>query len=100
MQSLSPKVAPIFLLKPARLFFVSEVTCFLRFSWTRNIFAFWPPGQQKDDVETEMWKHNASDMDLRSQLNEEDGEEESDRKYSSDITLCVNPTFRSNPSLV
>lgn len=47
-----------------------------------------------------MWKHNDSEMDLHSQPDEDDGEEESDRKYSSDITLCVNPTFRSNPSLV
>ncbi|TKS73905.1 Lymphatic vessel endothelial hyaluronic acid receptor 1 [Collichthys lucidus] len=53
-----------------------------------NLFSFWPQGQQKDDTETEMWKHTDSEMDLHSQY---EGEEESDRMYSSDITLCVNP---------
>lgn len=61
---------------------------FLLFFWKRNLFSFWPQGQQKDDTETEMWKHTDSEMDLHSQY---EGEEESDRMYSSDITLCVNP---------
>ncbi|XP_070687545.1 lymphatic vessel endothelial hyaluronic receptor 1b [Pempheris klunzingeri] len=52
-----------------------------------NIFTFLTQGQQKDDIETEMWKHTGSEMDLHSQ--HEGEEEESDRKYSSDITLCV-----------
>ncbi|XP_036962928.1 lymphatic vessel endothelial hyaluronic receptor 1b isoform X1 [Acanthopagrus latus] len=58
-----------------------------------NIFTFWPQGQQKDDIETEMWKHTDSEMDLQSQ--HEGEEEEEDRKYSSDITLCVNPDMRT-----
>lgn len=70
------------------------------FFWKRNIFTFWPQGQQKDDIETEMWKHNDSEMDLYSQHEGEEEEEESDRKYSSDITLCVNPHFKTNPSVV
>lgn len=36
-----------------------------------------------------MCKHSDSEVDLCSQQ-----EEGSDRKYSSDITLCVNPEFR------
>ncbi|XP_041795581.1 lymphatic vessel endothelial hyaluronic receptor 1b isoform X2 [Chelmon rostratus] len=63
-----------------------------------NIFTFWPQGQQKDDTETEMWKHTDSEMDLHSQEGEEEEEEESDRKYSSDITLCVNPDMKINSS--
>ncbi|XP_070764264.1 lymphatic vessel endothelial hyaluronic receptor 1b [Enoplosus armatus] len=55
-----------------------------------NIFTSWSQGQQKDDIETEMWKHTDSEMDLHSQ-HEGEEEEDSDRKYSSDITLCVNP---------
>ncbi|KAK9516255.1 hypothetical protein VZT92_024196 [Zoarces viviparus] len=58
-----------------------------------NIFTFWSREQQKDDIETEMWKHSDSEMDLH-----EGEEEESDRKYSSDITLCVNPDFKTNSS--
>ncbi|XP_070829264.1 lymphatic vessel endothelial hyaluronic receptor 1b [Chaetodon trifascialis] len=70
-----------------------------------NIFTFWPRGQQKDDTETEMWKHTDSEMDLHNQHEGEEGEEEeeeeeedSDRKYSSDITLCVNPDMKTNSS--
>ncbi|XP_073328980.1 lymphatic vessel endothelial hyaluronic receptor 1b [Pagrus major] len=59
-----------------------------------NIFTFWPQGQQKDDIETEMWKHTDSEMDLQSQ--HEGEEEEEDRKYSSDITLCVNPDMKTH----
>ncbi|XP_051238891.1 lymphatic vessel endothelial hyaluronic receptor 1b isoform X2 [Dicentrarchus labrax] len=62
-----------------------------------NIFTFWPQGQQKDDIETEMWKHTDSEMDLHCQ-HEDDEEEELDRKYSSDITLCVNPDMKTNSS--
>ncbi|XP_053283622.1 lymphatic vessel endothelial hyaluronic receptor 1b isoform X1 [Pleuronectes platessa] len=55
------------------------------------------PGQQKDDIETEMWKHTDSELDLRSQHGAEDGDgyEEPDKKYSSDITLCVNPDIKN-----
>ncbi|XP_074534363.1 lymphatic vessel endothelial hyaluronic receptor 1b [Halichoeres trimaculatus] len=62
-----------------------------------NILAFWSQVQQKEDMETEMWKHVDSEMDLHSPP---DGgeEEESDRKYSSDITLCVNPDIKLNSS--
>nr|XP_046250023.1 lymphatic vessel endothelial hyaluronic receptor 1b isoform X2 [Scatophagus argus] len=68
-----------------------------------NIFTFWPQGQQKDDIETEMWKHTNSETDLHSQHEggeeeEEEEEDESDWKYSSDITLCVNPHIKTNSS--
>lgn len=62
---------------------------------SRNIFV--PAGRLKDDGETEMWKHDDSEMALPSRSEEED---EEDRKYSGDILLCVNPTFRSDSSLV
>ncbi|KAF1386441.1 hypothetical protein PFLUV_G00094870 [Perca fluviatilis] len=60
-----------------------------------NISTFWSQGQQKDDIETEMWKHTDSEMDLHSLHEGEEEEEESDRKYSSDITLCVHPDIKS-----
>ncbi|AWP07869.1 putative lymphatic vessel endothelial hyaluronic acid receptor 1-like [Scophthalmus maximus] len=65
-----------------------------------NIFTCWSPGRQKDDTETEMWKNTDSEVDLRSQhgAGEDDEYDELDRKYSSDITLCVNPNFKTNPS--
>lgn len=55
-------------------------------------------GQQMDDIETEMWKHTGSELDLQNQpgTEEDEEEEESQRKYSSDITLCVNPTITAN----
>ncbi|XP_034734758.1 lymphatic vessel endothelial hyaluronic receptor 1b [Etheostoma cragini] len=61
-----------------------------------NIFTYWSQGQQMDDIETEMWKHTDSEMDLHSlhEEEEEEEEEESDRKYSSDITLCVHPDIK------
>uniref|UniRef100_UPI003AB0D880 uncharacterized protein n=1 Tax=Centroberyx gerrardi TaxID=166262 RepID=UPI003AB0D880 len=59
-----------------------------------SIFPFWSR-QQKDDIETEMWKHTDSEMDLHSR---HEGEEEADRKYSSDVTLCVNPDIKTNSS--
>lgn len=45
-----------------------------------------------------MWKHTDSEMDLHAQIEreEEEEEEELDRKYSSDIMLCVNPHFQTN----
>ncbi|XP_038142834.1 lymphatic vessel endothelial hyaluronic acid receptor 1-like isoform X1 [Cyprinodon tularosa] len=51
----------------------------------------------KDDVETEMWKNTHSEIELQS----EDGaemelDEELSMKYSSDITLCVNPCLETN----
>ncbi|XP_040018148.2 lymphatic vessel endothelial hyaluronic receptor 1b isoform X1 [Gasterosteus aculeatus] len=61
-----------------------------------NVFTYWPRGPQRDDTETEMWKHGDGETDLYS--GHEGEEEESDRKYSSDITLCVNPDFRTNTS--
>ncbi|XP_022601994.1 lymphatic vessel endothelial hyaluronic acid receptor 1-like [Seriola dumerili] len=65
-----------------------------------NIFTFWSPGQHKDDTETEMWKHNDSETDLHSQqgAEEDDEYEVSDRKYSSDITLFVNPDIKTDYS--
>ncbi|KAM4619149.1 lymphatic vessel endothelial hyaluronic receptor 1b [Polymixia lowei] len=61
----------------------------------RSVFPFWSRRQQKDDIETEMWKHTDSEMDLQSH---QDEEEETDRKYSSDVTLCVNPDIKTNSS--
>ncbi|XP_018540768.1 lymphatic vessel endothelial hyaluronic acid receptor 1 [Lates calcarifer] len=63
-----------------------------------NSFTFCSPGQQNDDTETEMWKHTDSEMDLHSQhgAEEDDEYDESDRKYSSDITLCVNPNIKTH----
>ncbi|XP_068594977.1 lymphatic vessel endothelial hyaluronic receptor 1b [Brachionichthys hirsutus] len=52
----------------------------------RDTSTSWNQGQQPDDIETEMWKNTDSEMDLHSQHEEE----ELDRKYSSDITLCEN----------
>nr|XP_019934382.1 PREDICTED: lymphatic vessel endothelial hyaluronic acid receptor 1-like [Paralichthys olivaceus] len=68
--------------------------------WYYKLNPFWSLGQQKDDIETEMWKHTDSEMDLHSQhgAEEEDDYEEPDRKYSSDITLCVNPDIKNNLS--
>ncbi|XP_023266702.1 lymphatic vessel endothelial hyaluronic acid receptor 1-like [Seriola lalandi dorsalis] len=63
-----------------------------------NIFTFWSAGQQKDDTETEMWKHNDSEMDLQQGAEEDDEYEVSDRKYSSDITLFVNPDMKTDYS--
>ncbi|XP_071382083.1 uncharacterized protein [Centroberyx affinis] len=59
-----------------------------------SIFPLWSR-QQKDDIETEMWKHTDSEMDLHSC---HEGEEEADRKSSSDVTLCVNPDIKTNSS--
>ncbi|XP_069019055.1 lymphatic vessel endothelial hyaluronic receptor 1b [Embiotoca jacksoni] len=58
----------------------------------------WSERQQQDDVETEMWKHTDSETDLHSQHGAEgdDDHDESDRKYSSDITLCVNPDIKAH----
>ncbi|XP_037307832.2 lymphatic vessel endothelial hyaluronic receptor 1b [Pungitius pungitius] len=61
-----------------------------------DVFTYWTRGTLRDDTETEMWKHGDSETDLYG--GREGGEEESDRKYSSDITLCVNPVFRTNSS--
>ncbi|KAM3610043.1 uncharacterized protein V6R79_024366 [Siganus canaliculatus] len=65
-----------------------------------NIFSCWPQRPQKDDTETEMWKHADSEMDLHSQHegDEDEEEDESDRKYSSEITLCVNPDTKAYSS--
>ncbi|XP_034444780.1 lymphatic vessel endothelial hyaluronic receptor 1b [Hippoglossus hippoglossus] len=66
--------------------------------WYYKLNLFRCLGQQKDDIETEMWKHTDSEMDLHSQHGAEEGDEceEPDRKYSSDITLCVNPDIKNN----
>ncbi|XP_041652122.1 lymphatic vessel endothelial hyaluronic receptor 1b [Cheilinus undulatus] len=61
-----------------------------------NIFTFWSEPQQKDDIETQMWKHNHSEMDLHSLHEGEAEDEELARTYSSDITLCVNPDLKTN----
>ncbi|XP_061578426.1 lymphatic vessel endothelial hyaluronic receptor 1b [Cololabis saira] len=53
--------------------------------------------EQGDDTETEMWKQTSSEMDLWGEHGPgpdlHDGE--LDRKYSSDVTLCVNPLMRA-----
>ncbi|XP_069574753.1 lymphatic vessel endothelial hyaluronic receptor 1b [Brachyistius frenatus] len=58
----------------------------------------WSERQQRDDVETEMWKHTDSETDLHSQHGAEgdDDHDQADRKYSSDITLCVNPDIKAH----
>ena len=76
-----------------------QTSFFLRlFGQKRNVFRFWPPGQQKDDIETEMWKRDDSEMDLHGLHDGEEEEEESYRRYSRDITLCVHPNFRGSSS--
>lgn len=61
----------------------------LFFSYLKsNFFRSWFQRPRDDCIETEMWKHSDSEVDLCSQ------QEGSDRQYSSDITLCVNPDFR------
>lgn len=52
-------------------------------------FRSWPQKQPDRWIETEMWKHSDSEVDLSRA-----GEEESDRKSLGDITLGVNPEFR------
>ncbi|XP_044213080.1 lymphatic vessel endothelial hyaluronic receptor 1b [Thunnus albacares] len=63
-----------------------------------SIFHCRSQGQQKDDIETEMWKHTDSELDLHGQqgAEEEDDGEETDRKYSSDVMLFVNPDVKTN----
>ncbi|XP_017293922.1 lymphatic vessel endothelial hyaluronic receptor 1b isoform X2 [Kryptolebias marmoratus] len=50
--------------------------------------------QQKDDMETEMWRNPNCEPEAEEGLDEE----EQDPKYSSDLTLCVNPYFKVNSS--
>ncbi|XP_054633732.1 lymphatic vessel endothelial hyaluronic receptor 1b isoform X2 [Dunckerocampus dactyliophorus] len=60
-----------------------------------KIQAFRSRGPQGDDMEAKMWKHT----DLHQhhlEDNEEEEEEAEDRKYSSDIMLCVNPQMRNS----
>lgn len=66
----------------------------LSFIRRRNVSTLWNAEQQLDDIEAEMWKHTDSEMDLHSHHDE--GEEDLDRKYSSDITLCVNSDIKTN----
>ncbi|XP_024912077.1 integumentary mucin C.1-like [Cynoglossus semilaevis] len=61
-------------------------------------FNRWSAELQMDDAATEMWKHTNSYSDLETQHVEDDDYEESDRKYSSDITLCVNPDHETKCS--
>ncbi|KAM7397168.1 hypothetical protein PAMP_020161 [Pampus punctatissimus] len=67
-----------------------------------NIFPFWSQGQQKDDIETEMWKQTGSELDLQSphgaEEEEEDNEEETDRKYSGDVMMFMNPDVKTDLS--
>ncbi|KAF7656058.1 hypothetical protein LDENG_00046800, partial [Lucifuga dentata] len=51
-----------------------------------NIWPFWPARTQKDDAETEMWKHVDSETDLREDIN---------RKYASDVTPCPGQDVNS-----
>ncbi|XP_056138572.1 lymphatic vessel endothelial hyaluronic acid receptor 1-like [Lampris incognitus] len=60
----------------------------------RRVFPFWPRGQQKDDTETEMWKQTDSEMDLHSHRGGE--EEDTDKKYCSNGTLCAYPDIQTN----
>ncbi|KAM7415143.1 hypothetical protein PAMA_019798 [Pampus argenteus] len=67
-----------------------------------NIFPFWSQRQQKDDIETEMWKQTGSELDLQSrhgaEEEEEDEEEETDRKYSGDVMMFMNPDVKADLS--
>ncbi|XP_068458499.1 lymphatic vessel endothelial hyaluronic receptor 1b [Clinocottus analis] len=67
-----------------------------------NIFSFGSRVLQKDDVETEMRKHADGEVQSPHEGGRGGGgggeEEEEDRKYSSDVTLCVTPDFKTNPS--
>ncbi|XP_039989585.1 lymphatic vessel endothelial hyaluronic receptor 1b [Xiphias gladius] len=58
-----------------------------------NIFTLRSPGRAKDDAETEMWKRDASETDLRGRRGaEEDDEcEEADGRCSGDVPLCASP---------
>lgn len=55
----------------------------------------WSQRQQKDDTETEMWKHTDSEMDLHSPHG---AEEEAEGKHSSDDILSVDPHGTANSS--
>ncbi|XP_024236122.1 lymphatic vessel endothelial hyaluronic receptor 1b [Oncorhynchus tshawytscha] len=65
---------------------------------TRGVFPiqFWRRGQHnlKDDIETEMWRHTDSEMDLQDPQQRE-GEENGDRKFTSDI-IVSNPETTTN----
>lgn len=52
-------------------------------------FRLLPQRQPDHCIETEMWKHSDSEVDLSPGR-----EEESDRKSLGDITLGTNPEFR------
>ncbi|KAM9569601.1 lymphatic vessel endothelial hyaluronic receptor 1b [Salvelinus alpinus] len=66
---------------------------------TRGVFPiqFWRRGQHnlKDDIETEMWRHTDSEMDLQDPQQREGGEENGDRKSTSDI-IVSNPETTTN----
>ncbi|CDQ73572.1 unnamed protein product [Oncorhynchus mykiss] len=66
---------------------------------TRGVFPiqFWRRGQHnlKDDIETEMWRHTDSEMDLQDPQQREGGEENGDRKFTSDI-IVSNPETTTN----
>nr|XP_057930620.1 lymphatic vessel endothelial hyaluronic receptor 1b isoform X2 [Doryrhamphus excisus] len=51
-------------------------------------------GPQGDDMEAKMWKH--IDLNQHHLEDNEEEEETEDRKYSSDIMLCVNPQMRNS----
>ncbi|XP_061630830.1 lymphatic vessel endothelial hyaluronic receptor 1b isoform X2 [Phyllopteryx taeniolatus] len=58
---------------------------------------------QGEDLEAEMWKPTDSRTDRHHPLEEDDlelEEEGRDRKYSSDIMLCVNPQLRSSNTML
>ncbi|KAM4572990.1 lymphatic vessel endothelial hyaluronic receptor 1b [Odontesthes bonariensis] len=58
----------------------------------------WCHRQQKDDIETEMWKHSEMDLHGEHGVEEDHDEEEPDQKYSSDIMLCKKPHIKANSS--
>ncbi|XP_047452738.1 lymphatic vessel endothelial hyaluronic receptor 1b [Mugil cephalus] len=61
-----------------------------------NMFRSWPKRQLMDDIQTEMWMHTDCEDSQHGAEEEEDDENESYRKYSSEITLCVNPNINAN----
>eukprot|EP00063_Salmo_salar_P006312 XP_013981147.1 PREDICTED: lymphatic vessel endothelial hyaluronic acid receptor 1-like [Salmo salar] len=76
---------------------VAVAACY--YKMTRGVFPiqFCRRGQHnlKDDIETEMWIHTDSEMDLQDPQQREGGEENGDRKSTSDI-IVSNPEATTN----
>ncbi|CAB1322782.1 unnamed protein product [Coregonus sp. 'balchen'] len=68
---------------------------------TRGVFPvqLWRRGQHnlKHDIETEMWRHTDSEMDLQDPQQRKGGEENGDRKSTSDIIISNLETTTNGP---